>query len=440
MEKTKVSAPRLPALCHHKPTGQAYVRLGGKQVYLGKFGTPAAEDAYRQLMAQYVAAGHQWDAAPRRSSRLTVGELGERYSEHAAAVYTKRERETTTAAKARRVAALLGEFGATDDAAADFGPVRLHEFQAWLVTRGEHVRKTINEYVRTVVSMYRWATSRELLPESCWRSLSSVPELRRGRAPAPGVAKPREGSKVTGVSPAALEATRAAASPTIRAMIDLQLVTGMRPGEVVAIRPADLIPTNDPNVVAYRVREDVNKTDHFDISRVVYLGPRARALLDAFAPADPLDHYFDPRRAEEHRNRRRSAARRTPKYPSHDPARRAARRRFHGGAVATHGDCYRVDSYRRAIWRACDRAMPHPTLGKINPRRLTELQRAELEAWREEHRWSPHQLRHSAATAIARAEKLDVAKLMLGHSDIQTTLRYIDPDVGEAMAAATRWG
>jgi len=31
-----------PKLCLHKATGQAYVRLGGKPRYVGKYGTPKA--------------------------------------------------------------------------------------------------------------------------------------------------------------------------------------------------------------------------------------------------------------------------------------------------------------------------------------------------------------------------------------------------------------
>lgn len=31
---------REPGYCHHRPTGQAYVRFSGKTVYLGPYGSP----------------------------------------------------------------------------------------------------------------------------------------------------------------------------------------------------------------------------------------------------------------------------------------------------------------------------------------------------------------------------------------------------------------
>jgi integrase len=441
MEKSK----RLPRLCCHAPSGQARVLLGGRHIYLGKFGTPQAEENYRRLMVEFVEAGYQPPApqpatANARTQRLSVGALAAAYAAYTRGVYLKRDKPTTTPAKARLVAELLAAFGAAETPAGDFGPLLLLEFQAWLVARERWVRATVNEYVRTVVTAYRWGVSREMISESAWRSLTAVGGVRKGRPPAPGLPKPREGRKVQGVNPAALEATRAAASPIIRAMIDLQLATGMRPAELVAIRPADLVATSDPGVLAYRVQDDVNKTDHFDVRRVVYIGPRARAILEAHRPAEATAFYFDPGAAERARHARRRAARKVPRYPSHDPAARAARKREKGKSSASWGACYRVDSYRLAIWRACDAAFPHPTLSLLPARKLTPEQRAELAAWRKAHRWSPHQLRHSAATAIARAEKLDVAKLMLGHADLQTTLRYVDPDDERALAAAVRYG
>jgi hypothetical protein len=44
-------APRLrkpPAYRLHKPTGQAVVRIAGRDFYLGKHGTDASHEAYRR--------------------------------------------------------------------------------------------------------------------------------------------------------------------------------------------------------------------------------------------------------------------------------------------------------------------------------------------------------------------------------------------------------
>ncbi len=42
---------RIPAYVHHKPTGQARVRIDGKDFYLGAYGTSESYDRYDELIA-----------------------------------------------------------------------------------------------------------------------------------------------------------------------------------------------------------------------------------------------------------------------------------------------------------------------------------------------------------------------------------------------------
>jgi hypothetical protein len=58
---------RLPALTHHKPSGRARVRIKGRDFWLGKWGTPEAEERYRRVVAEYVAT----DKVPDRRPALT---------------------------------------------------------------------------------------------------------------------------------------------------------------------------------------------------------------------------------------------------------------------------------------------------------------------------------------------------------------------------------
>ena len=41
---------RKPRYCLHKATGRAYVRIDGKQVYLGRFGSPESKRKYVQFL------------------------------------------------------------------------------------------------------------------------------------------------------------------------------------------------------------------------------------------------------------------------------------------------------------------------------------------------------------------------------------------------------
>src|SRR4051812_28875934 len=45
---------KTPAYRLHKPTGQAVVRLDGKDHYLGKHGSEASHEAYRRLIAEWL--------------------------------------------------------------------------------------------------------------------------------------------------------------------------------------------------------------------------------------------------------------------------------------------------------------------------------------------------------------------------------------------------
>ena len=46
---------RKPSYLLHKPTGQARVRIDGKDIYLGEYGTPESRDRYDDLMTEWFA-------------------------------------------------------------------------------------------------------------------------------------------------------------------------------------------------------------------------------------------------------------------------------------------------------------------------------------------------------------------------------------------------
>ena len=93
-------------------------------------------------------------------------------------------------------------------------------------------------------------------------------------------------------------------------------------------------------------------------------------------------------------------------------------------------DRYTVDSYRRAIQRACDKAFPPPE----------GLSEAELKQWRKDHRWHPHQLRHNAGTKIRKELGLEAAQVWLGHSKADVTQIYAERNLDLARQIAARFG
>ena len=63
--------------------------------------------------------------------------------------------------------------------------------------------------------------------------------------------------------------------PPVAGMVQLQLLTGTRPQEVIHLRPCDL--TAGDGVWYYA--PSVHKTEHLDHRRVIMIGPQARAVL-----------------------------------------------------------------------------------------------------------------------------------------------------------------
>lgn len=50
-----IKKPRVPSYRLRKPSGQAVVRLGGKDFYLGEHGSQASQAEYRRLISEWLA-------------------------------------------------------------------------------------------------------------------------------------------------------------------------------------------------------------------------------------------------------------------------------------------------------------------------------------------------------------------------------------------------
>lgn len=195
------------------------------------------------------------------------------------------------------------------------------------------------------------------------------------------------------------------------------------------MRGRDLTP-GDPT---WEYRPGRHKNRWRGRGRVIPLGPRAQAIVREFLKPDLDACLFAPADAARERRERRRAARKSRPTPS-EMARRA---RDPGRGLAPR---YDRRSYRQAIVRACDAAFPHPTLAGVAPADLTPEQRAELKAWRCSHRWSPLQLRHTAATTIRAQYGLEAAQLLLGHAKADVTQLYAEKDLARARAIAVEVG
>jgi integrase len=227
---------------------------------------------------------------------------------------------------------------------------------------------------------------------------------------------------VTPVADARVDAIRPHVTRQVWALLELLRITGMRSGETVIMRSVDIDRSGD--VWAYIPSR--HKAELHGRKRTIYLGPRARAVIEPWLGGDPSAYLFRPKDevSEALADRRRKRA--SPMTPSQRARKRSAR------PGRTPGERYTPATLGRAVARGCDRAFPHPALDGIGAKDLTPNQSAELRTWRKSHRWHPHQLRHGAATRLRRAFGLDTARVVLSHSSATVTEIYAEVDSRKA--------
>lgn len=399
----RTPAHEIPSYRLHKPKGLAVVRLNGRDIYLGKYGTPESRTAYERVIAEWLANGKQ--LAPRTvepvtASSVTVNELILAYIDHAKRYYLKNGEPTgelhNVKDSLKPVTLLYG-----DSSVTAFTPSALKAVREKMLA-SSLCRNVINARVNRIRRMFKWGVESEFVPAGVLHALQAVSPLKRGRTEA------RETKPVQPVSDERVELVLKTVSRHVAAMIQLQRLTGMRPNEVTGMRLRDI----DRSRGMWVYVPSSHKTEHHGRARSIFIGPRAQAVLLPFISVESEGFIFSPTEAvEEHRSNLR-ARRKTPMTPS-----QAARvRKLDPERVA--GDRYTRRSYAYAIARGCDRAFPPPK----------ELDAEARKVWRKEHRWSPNQLRHTAATELRRQFGIEAARVVLGHTSPAVTMIYAAAD------------
>ena len=403
-----------PKYRHYKPKGLAVVRIDGRDHYLGKHGSPESWERYHRLLAER-SSGLPSPAPVPDSPSLPVSGLILAYWKHAQSYY--RRPDGSPSAEQENIKLSLRPlrklYGMTT--ASEFGPIALKLVRQSLIDSGL-ARTTINQRVGKIVRVFRWGVENEMVPASSHHALKAVPGLRKGRTSAP------ETKLVRPVSDGQVDAIRPHVSRQVWAMIELQRLTAARSTEVATMRTRDLDISGD----VWIYRPGGHKTAHHGKSREVLIGPRAIDVVKPWLRPDPDAFLFQPREAVEEW---RAGKRRDRKSPL-TPSQRARASKARPGRTA--GDRYDARAYAHAVARACDRAFPHPTIRKDRGKPIPADRVAELAAWRKDHRWHPHQLRHSAATAVRARFGLEAAQVVLGHSRADVTQVYAERDLAKA--------
>jgi integrase len=283
----------------HKPSGQAVVTLNGKDFYLGRWKSEFSQNQYDRLIAEWVGNGRLLPSTPDNGRAITIAELLDAYLGFAEDYYSRDGQPTSeyTAMKdaVRPVNQLYGAL-----TILDFGPLALKAVRETMIDR-RLARRHINQRVNRIRRVFKWGVENELVPAPILHGLQAVAPLRKGRCAA------RETAPIQPVSDEQVEAVLPYVARQVATMIQLQRLTGMRPGEVVLIRPCDV----DRSNASWVYRPQRHKTDYAGHAREVCFGPQAQAILAPWLLRDAQTYCFSPAEAEAERNAVRRAGRKS---------------------------------------------------------------------------------------------------------------------------------
>ena len=183
---------REPKYRRHTLRDFAFVEIGGKRKRLpGAYRSDESLAAYHEICARLRRNHGSKVPEPEPSSQeeMTVYELACRYMKHCEALIdaTKRCHAANDYAAAKRFAD-HAEFCRV----SKFGPKRLRDYQQAMAAATKTVgdkqvplsRSYVNSHVSRVKTMFKWGVSEELVSESVWNALLTVPELKRGKSKA----------------------------------------------------------------------------------------------------------------------------------------------------------------------------------------------------------------------------------------------------------------
>lgn len=266
---------RKPSYRLHKPSGQAIVTLSGKMHYLGEHNSPASLQAYERLIAE-------WQIRERQAEECkgwTCDQLIVAFLEHAQKYYRKNGRVTDEYSNFKTalkyVSRLYGETPANQ-----FGPLKLKVCREVMIegrfSRKPLSRKFINKCCNRIRHVFKWGVQCEQVRPDVLEGLRSLSPLQAGRTDAV------EREPVSPVDTETLEKTTAHLRPMIADMVAIQILSGMRPGELCRLSPREI----DRSESIWQYAPLDHKMSYKKRVRLVPIGPKAQQILSKYLFGD----------------------------------------------------------------------------------------------------------------------------------------------------------
>jgi integrase len=257
-------------------------------------------------------------------------------------------------------------------------------------------RKYVNTLIGCIQTAWTWFVFRKLAPAGSDFALRAVRRLKKKQGG-------RELPRVKAAEPADVDKVLPELNHVVRAMVQVQRLTGMRPGELCQMRRCDMTlsptewiyPEDHPRVRAIKVKDTLiwlyapasHKMEIKGKARVIAIGPQAQTILTPFLEGRAPDRYLF-----------------SPKEASHAWRLARGRKAVYGNGREP-GDVYNPGSYAKLVRAACKRAGV---------------------------KWFPNQLRHLVASESDEVSGRDTTQALLGHATPDMAAVYAEQSLGRA--------
>jgi integrase len=328
----------------------------------------------------------------------TVGELVKVYLEHVDTYYRPQEngKPSKEATNIRYSIKPLIELFAPVGLES-FGPLKLIEVRKQMIAE-EIVRRTINQRIGRIKRMFRWGVTMQYVSPVIAGALDMLEGLRRGYTTA------KEGKKVKPVNEVYVYRLLEYATPVVAAMIELQLLTGMRPGELVRLTPKEI----DRSGEVWHYYPEKHKKEFRDEERIISIGPRAQEILRPFL-LRPEDAYcFSPKESEQQRLAKLHSQR---KIPLHYGNRPGTNRKE--SPLRQPGERFTSETYANSVRKAIKAARRDIQKNGGNPDMELPI-------------WTVYQMRHTTGSKTRKMFNYETAGAVLGHNKMSATEIYAE--------------
>ena len=377
MARKKIWPPRVYA---HKGSGTERVRIDGKDIQLGPIGSDRAKQKYAEIIAKFAGFNSTADSNATASPQTKINPVSSKKKNLTIAELVARwhvyasERYDPKGKEADQFRYSLAPL-VEHHGTEDVGTFGLAQLDD---VREKMIalrwsRKVINRRVTRVRTVWRWAERKGLVPPGSWSALQALGPLEQNDHRVKKGNKPREARDYSELE-RVLARSR---SETVKAILLVLWHTGARPSEIRLLKVGEIEqPSPSVENAIWTAKLASHKNAWRGHDRTLVFGPKAQEAIKPFLEGKaPGDLVF----------------------PS-SPAK----------SLTTP---YSDETLSRAIARAAARAGVKD--------------------------FTAYSCRHSAKARVAREMGLEAARMMLGHSSIDTTASYargIDAQTAEDVA------